>query len=195
MSTRPGADRVDVDALARELERQRLGEADDPELGRAVGGEAGAAALAHGRGQAHDLAAAAALDHVPGDGPGAQKRSLEVDRLDRVPGFLGKFDDRHPVGTGARGGVVHQDVDAPETLERPRHHGIDLSGIGYVGEHRQRLAARGLDLADHRGRAVPLGTPAAVGVGGDVADDYVGAFVRQAGGDGAADAALLPRRR
>ena len=44
-----------------------------------------------------------------------------------------------------------------------------------------------LDLADDGGRALPVGTPAAIGIGGDVADDDVGALPRQPGGDGPAD--------
>jgi hypothetical protein len=45
-------------------------------------------------------------------------------------------------------GVVDQDVERAEALERLREHPLDVRSPGDVALDRERLAASGLDLAD-----------------------------------------------
>ena len=37
------------------------------------------------------------------------------------------------------GGVVHENIDAPEALQRGRREALDVGGVGEIGEHRKDL--------------------------------------------------------
>ncbi len=85
-------------------------------------------------------------------------------------------------------GVVHQDVDAAERLDR---RGDDLVGIGRIADRDRRgdgLPAFGLDLVDDLLRG-PGVAARAIERNPDVVDDDLGAFFRQHQRNGAADAA------
>src|SRR5712691_1816986 len=79
---------VDGNAGRSQLLGERLREADDTELRRAVGGASGPADLAPLRGDVHDAPAHAALQHRPGHGPRAEERAFQVDPEHEVPGFF-----------------------------------------------------------------------------------------------------------
>ena len=85
-------------------------------------------------------------------------------------------------------GVVHQDVDAAERVERGLH---DLVGVLRLADRQRRgdrLPARLLDLVDHLLRRAGVAARA-VERGADVVDQDLGALRRQHDRDGAADAA------
>jgi hypothetical protein len=84
-------------------------------------------------------------------------------------------------------GVVHQDVDALERIERRLH---DLVGILRLADRERRgdgLAARLLDLVDHLLRRAGV-VARAVERRADVVDHDLGALLRQQHRDGTADA-------
>ncbi len=71
---------------------------------------------------------------------------LEVHPDDGVPLVLGRV-DQHPVADEA--GVVDQDVQPAEGVDRLPHHGLGLREVGDVGAVGHGLAAECLDLGDH----------------------------------------------
>src|SRR6266566_4754315 len=73
-----GTDGVHGDPGRRQLERERLGEADDAELRRAVGGAVRAPHLAELGGHVDDTAAEAPLEHGGDDRPGTEVGALEI---------------------------------------------------------------------------------------------------------------------
>ena len=89
-------------------------------------------------------------------------------------------------GQRDRRGVVDQDVDAAERVDRLRHRGLDLRLVAHVHRDRQRLAARALDLL---GRRVDRPRQLRMRLDGLGGDDDVGAVARGAQRDGLADAA------
>src|SRR5207247_8672394 len=50
----------------------------------------------------------------------------------------------------AQRGVVDENIDAAEALDRGRHHRLDSLGVGDVGQARERPAAFAFDLTHHR---------------------------------------------
>ena len=76
-------------------------------------------------------------------------------------------------------GVVHEDVDPPETIYRRGDEGVHLLGVANVGRLPQRLPALALDQAD--GLVQRLRPPAC--------DDDAGPEARELEREGAAEAA------
>src|SRR5207247_10569843 len=76
----PRAHGGDRDAVRAKLLAQRLGEAEDGELGRAVGGELGGGEEAGGRGDVHHVPAAAAPHHPGEEEVAAVDYASECDR-------------------------------------------------------------------------------------------------------------------
>ena len=102
-----GRDRVDGDALLRDLERERLGEAVHAGLGgRVVGLPERALRAVHRRDV--DDAAPVALDHAVGDLLGHVEQAVEVGAHDRVPVDLVHLLEGH---VARDAGVVDQHVD------------------------------------------------------------------------------------
>ena len=139
-------DRDDPDAVRRELDRPRLGQPGQAPLGRRVVRQAAHPAQAGDRRVVDDHAGLRldhVRDHVPGDDPGA----LEVDVEHRVPLGLGQLVGE-PVRADA--GVVEQDVDPAEALDRVvdrlGHRGV----VADVGDDGQAGAARSLDRRPQR---------------------------------------------
>ena len=164
----PGRDGVARDRPAGQLARRRLGQADEPGLGRGVVGLAHLAGLPGHRGDVHDPAALG-LEHRAGHGLGHVERPEQV-RLEHLAPAL----DRHPhdqvVAGHAR--VVDQDVDLAERLEDLlddrvgdlRLRGVALDREGPAPERLDRAAAggggRGVALVGE-GHVRALGRPAA----------------------------------
>ena len=69
--------------------------------------------------------------------------ALEVDGDHRVPLLLGHV---HEHAVAEDPGVVDEDVEAPERVDRLLHHLARLREVGDVRAVRDRLAAGGLDL-------------------------------------------------
>ena len=117
--------------------------------------------------------------------PQRREVTLEVHPDDRVPLLLGGV-HQHPVADEA--GVVDQDVEAAEGVDRLLHHRRRLLEVGDVGAVGHRLAAERLDLGHHL--VGHLGGGALTGAGGaEVVDDDLRALAGQLEGVRAADAA------
>ena len=85
--------------------------------------------------------------------PQRREVALEVDPDHRVPLLLGGV-HQHPVAHEA--GVVDQDVEPAELVDRLLHHRRGLLEVGHVGAVRHRPAARRLDRGDDLvGRRLP----------------------------------------
>ena len=117
-----GGDRVHVDALARPLVGERLGELGDAPLGRRIGGDEDPALEGEQRGDVDDLAAAVG-EHVAAGGPAHPEHRVEVDVEDREPVLVARL------GGGRapdRAGVVDDDVErtrGPGGASRTRRSG------------------------------------------------------------------------
>ena len=176
--------------MGGQLQGEGLGEADDGELGRAVGGEAGCAPFAgHGR-EGDDAPAFTLRDHGPGDGAAAEERAAHVDPLHVIPDGDVEVDDGPAVGAGDMGGAVDEDVEPAELSDRLAHQAVHLRGVSDVGQDAGGAPAEGLDARDDAGQAGPVGRQAGVGALDEVGDGDVGAEFCQTHGDGAADAVL-----
>ncbi len=156
-----------MDAALAALDRERLAEAEEAELGHRVVRLAEVAVDARGRG-GHDHAAVAGLAHVGPRGMGDREAALDVDLVDQVPVRLGHLVE---ADVAEDAGVVHHDVDAPVGV----HRGLDdLRAVGdrvVVGDG---LAAGFLDLVHHHvGRL--RAAAAAVDVAAEVVDHDLGA--------------------
>jgi hypothetical protein len=93
--------------------------------------------------------------------------ALQVDPDHRVPLLLGRV-GQHAVAEEP--GVVDQDVEATEGVDRRRHQRLGLGPIGHVGPVGHRVAAHGADGVDHlTGRT--RRTTGAVDLGAEVVDD------------------------
>ena len=168
------AERVDADAVLAEVDRQLLREDGDGPLRRRVGGADRQADDAGDRRKVHERPAPLA-DHRRQDGAAHEEHALHVHPHRLVPGGLGGLEDGFPGGEDP--GVVDEDVDAAEALER---HADDPLGVGARRDarlHGEGLAAGRPDRIDHR----------VVGPRPDVHADDPGALLREAPGDGLAE--------
>src|SRR5713101_214466 len=139
----PGHHAVDRDAARREVERERTRHAGDAGLG---GYDVGAAGCALVRGEASDIhdRPAAHPDEMGQAGLGAQERAVEHRRDDVTPFLELDVLERR---LAPHGGIVDQDVEPSELLDRRVHHLRDRVGVGHVGEVESGRAA---DRLDHR---------------------------------------------
>ena len=132
------------------LDRDLLGEQDEPGLGGAVRGVAlGADEPEHRRGV--DDAAALAREHVGERGAARAEDRREVRGDREVPVVVGAVDQaaRH-----LHRGVVVEDVDAPVAVHGRGDHRVDVGPLRDVGVHGHALAVVLLEHADGLGRAV-----------------------------------------
>ena len=87
----------------------------------------------------------------------AQERAGQIDRHDVVPGLDRQFVDQRRLEAAA--GIVEEQVDAAEFLDRAVEQPVDLVGLGHVGGRRQRLgfglAGRSDGLFEQRHAAGP----------------------------------------
>ena len=112
-------------------------------LGGVVSREAGTRTQARGRADIDDHAAAI-LAHHRHHGLREQKQPLHVDREDAIEFRLA--DVEHRLVDMADAGIVDQDVERAEGLERRRDRGIDIGAFCHVAAHEDRI------LADRRRR-------------------------------------------
>ena len=160
---KPGAMQLTVMPRLADLLRQRLGHADQPGLGGGIIGLAGIAGRADHRGDRDDPAEAGAhhrLQRRAGEAEGG----LEVDP-DHVGPFLVLHPHREIVAGDA--GIVDQDVELPERLDRLRHQRVDRGAVAKVADQGDMIAAepgaKGLELARRstpKPRAAPPAPPA-----------------------------------
>src|SRR5262245_10185210 len=149
----PGRDRVARHIVAGALERDRSGEADQPDLAGRVRGLAEAAHEAGDRGHADDAAPAPlahprehGLRHLVGAGDVYGQVELPV----LVTHVLELRD-----GVDEPGGV-HADVDRAQIARDAAHHVLDLRRLADVADVAAGPPAGGLDLAGGLGGAVTV---------------------------------------
>ena len=111
--------------------------------------------------------------------------SLQVDTLDGVPLLLGT---RHEHAVAHEAGVVHDDVEAAEGVDRGLHERTGRREVGDVGAVRDRLPAEAADLLDDFVRRRG-GTAATVVLHAEIIDDHLRAGARERERMGAAEAA------
>ncbi len=168
-----GSDGVHPHVAGRHLTGQRLGEADDPGLGRRVVGLPRIAAPPDHARDAHD-GAPAPFDHAAQHRLGDEEGALEVHRHDRVPLVL--VHEQQDVVAGDAG-VVDEDVHRAESLLHGRGRFLGFSFLGDVGLVEAGGQAGGLFDLLGRLRAVV----------GHVHDADLGPLRRQLQRDGLAD--------
>src|SRR4051812_347672 len=128
---------ADADVVVANFLHQRFAERVQARLGRAVRRAAGERVLA---GQAADVddPAAAAAAHLGNRGARAVEDAAQV-RVDHLAPVL----DAHVAGVGeaADAGVVDQDVDRAEALDRGAHEPLGLARHAHVATHRVHARA------------------------------------------------------
>ncbi len=164
--------RADAHAVGAEVERQRAGEGLDAALGRVVGRVA-AVRLRGAAGREVDHHAGALRAHQLRGAHGGVVRAGQVDADDRVPPVVVGLQEV-TLG-GGQGGVVDEDVELREPLDRGREQAVAVVARRDVAAHGER----GVERRGHR-----LG-----GVAVDVGDDDARALGGVALGDRAADPA------
>src|SRR6478736_6536835 len=135
---RTWTDAVDPDLMACHLPGQRLGEGDDPALGRGVNGLAGRAHPAGVRAEVYHRSAAP-FGHERQHRLAGVQHAVQVDGDRAVPVFRVGVDERAGL---VPAGVVDQDIDAPELLDDPADHRLDALAIGDVGADRDGARQR-----------------------------------------------------
>jgi hypothetical protein len=120
-----------VDAEGLDLVAERLGQALERELRRAVGAEARRGHLAADARHLHDRAAAL-LPHGRQDQARERCRPEEVEVEERAQLLVGRLLD----GDLRAAGVVHEHVDATEAVERDCHGGLAVRWVGHVEANR-----------------------------------------------------------
>ena len=162
----PRADGIHPDPVRCQLQRRRLGEADDCGLGSGVRLRAGAAAHPGNRPRVDDRAAGALRDHDPGGVLGAQHHRAHQDRERLVPGVDFQFRDGSERPADA--GIVEHHVQPTERLDRQVGH------RSHVVLHRHVGAGEASVIAEAgAGQLLHECTP---GVGVEVADHHRGAL-------------------
>ena len=168
-------DRVDPDIERGQLEREAVGHADLPRLGRAVADAERQPAPTRG-GRDVDDHPAARPDHLRHREARAHVGAGEAG-VDRVEPVVGRV-LLHALGRPAVARVVHEDVELAERFDARRDHLLHVAFRGRVAGHRHRAAAVALDQ-----RGGLLHQVAAAGRA-----DHRGAFLREQAAHHATDA-------
>jgi len=143
---RAGADRVDANVIAGELQRRHFGEGDLTGLGRAVGREAESGKAAAAVDRARDDDAPAALFHVRNGIFDGQERAFQIGGQRVVPVFGRQFLNGRNFAVDA--GVGEYDIQPPPRPHRRFHGSLHARGIGDVRIDGDRLRADALRRAD-----------------------------------------------
>jgi hypothetical protein len=173
-------DGVDPDAVLGQLERHRAREVDDRGLARGVDGVVGGGPAGLDAGDVDDRPAVALPDHHRGGRGHAGEHADQVHLDVPAPAPLGLGQERRPPHPT---GVVDQDVQASEAVDRRLDHGRHLGGVAHV---RRRHGTAAPQVLHPAGR--DLGP-----VGVDVGDDHVGPRTGEADGDALPDAGPTAR--
>lgn len=144
VSMKPGATALPGDAARGVLLRQRLGQADEPRLGRGVVRLPGVAHQAGDRAYVDDPPAFRAR-HLPADRLAGVERALEVDGKHAVEVLLGHLQQQLVAGDAC---VVDEDVDAAEVLADPAEGFLDERKVGHVAFVGRGADAEGLRFGD-----------------------------------------------
>ena len=150
----PGADAVHRDALARDLLGERVREADDRELGRAIVCKRGGAELPGDRRDVDDPPAASLRAHLDDRRLVHEERALGVHVHDVVPLRLAHLGDG---AGGDHAGRVDHNIDPPEALDRLREHGLDGRFVRDIRVDGEGVAADLLRHCLRRGVAANVG--------------------------------------
>ncbi len=140
-----GDHRVDVDALARPLVRERLRQLGDAALARGIARHRDPTLEREQRGDEDDLPGPA-LQHPLADLSGEHELGGEVGRDHRVPRLVGVLGRGLPHD---RSGVVHEDVDPLDIVVEPSHEVEHGGAIGEVARVAAKASAARFDLARH----------------------------------------------
>ena len=125
-----GLDAVDGDAVAGEFQRGRADEAVDAGLGRRIVAMAGAGDMRAGDRRGEQHAAGALRLHRHQRGARGVEGAAQIDRHDAVPVVRAGVLDQLP---GIDAGVLDDDVEPAEAVERKRHGGLGVGHLRDVG--------------------------------------------------------------
>jgi hypothetical protein len=129
----------------------------------------------------------------------ARKAPVSLMSRDLAPDRLVEVRDRHPVVAARVGGVVHEDVDAPEGPEGRLHQTLDRLRPTHVPHEGERTTSGGTDLLRSALDVAPADLLLVVGEAGGIPpgarDHHVGAEPGQGHRGGAADPAPAARAR
>ena len=149
-----GQDGVDADPVLREFHRRALGEADHRGLGGGVDDRPRIPRQARDRRGVDDYTAVALLLEYARAVLHAEKHALGQ----HVEGVVERLD--RDLGDGADGtadaGIVEQDVEATEVVERAFQHRFDVSFLGDVGLDEARALAMALGFSHLHGLGAGL---------------------------------------
>ncbi|VWX50171.1 hypothetical protein NOVOSPHI9U_260204 [Novosphingobium sp. 9U] len=171
---------VDGDAQARQFARGELRQRGDPALGGRIVGLADVGEQRRVRGRVDH----ASVNGISGLGLEApvvggmvqrRERTLQVNLDDAVPLVLAHVHE-HAIAQDT--GVVDQDVEPTEGIDRLLHHLLRIAPVGDIGRVHRRLAAHRLDRRDDFLRRRLVGTFAG-GAGTEIIDDNLGALFGQ----------------
>ena len=112
-----GRERVDEDAVARQLHRQHMGQMNEPGLGRAIARHPRDRARRQHRGDVDDPSRPPALDQMAGEFARHQPGAFEIGVDDVIPILLGVLE--HRLGDDDAG-IVDEQGQRPERPLRPR---------------------------------------------------------------------------
>src|ERR1700735_3131114 len=171
-----GANAIDANLVLGKFDRSRASEADYSGLGGAVCVQSGRTAQSGDRGGRDDRAAAG-LTHLGHGVLDAEEYRAQEDREAAVPIFRAGLLERPD--RAAETGVVIDDVEASEFLDRAIDRALDVFFAGYVGELEYRVAAVLL--------AVPHRSVGALAI--EIGNHDRGAFACESNCGGAADSA------
>ena len=133
-----GTDRVDADALGRDVERGALGQSDHAMLGRMIGGASGQADETAERRAVHDRTAVLLLhldEFMLEEGPDA----AQVDGIHAVIAFAGLLGQRAHRAEDT--GIVIRHVQAPELGDGERDRRLGQFFVRHVAGQHARLTA------------------------------------------------------
>src|SRR5271166_5747783 len=139
-----GRDRVDENAVPRQLHRQYSGQMDQTGLCRGVARHAADGALTEDRGNIDDPSGPLSLDEVLGELARHQPGALEVGVEDVIPFLFGML--QHRLGDDYAG-IVDKDTQRPELLFDGRNRSGDAVGAGDVTVDRQSVSSRLTNLS------------------------------------------------
>ena len=98
------------------------------------------------RANVHDRAAAALSNHLPCSGLSAQPLTFQIDPRDALPFGFGQVEQWHD---RLHAGVVHQDIQAAERLDRPVDQALHVTSLGHVTHEHDRPHPAFVDQARH----------------------------------------------
>src|SRR5581483_4711154 len=131
-----GRNRIDPNALGRELHGDGAGEIQHAGFRGGVGGRLLASPVTGGGSDVDDFSLALLIDHHLRGGAGAVPDAAQADVHHPVPLLFADVEDRLVIGPGR---VVHQNIDAAELLDHGLNHAVHRRRGGNVAHDRDRF--------------------------------------------------------